>query len=138
MRTLLQLRGLAADDVDGPGLARLVAQPWPGNVRELRNAVDRAIALSPGARGFADLRWYVPGDMSEAPALEIRADQPFVAAKQEIVHAFERGYLRALIDRVDGNISAAARASGLDRKHLRALLRRHALIPALPGEPDEA
>jgi NtrC-family two-component system response regulator AlgB len=26
----------------------LVAWPWPGNVRELRNAVERAVILSPG------------------------------------------------------------------------------------------
>ncbi|MFL5437353.1 MAG: sigma-54-dependent transcriptional regulator [Myxococcales bacterium] len=28
----------------------LVAYPWPGNVRELRNAIERAVILSPGQR----------------------------------------------------------------------------------------
>jgi DNA-binding NtrC family response regulator len=27
---------------------RLVAYDWPGNVRELRNALERAVILSPG------------------------------------------------------------------------------------------
>jgi two-component system, NtrC family, response regulator AlgB len=30
--------------------AALVAYPWPGNVRELRNAIERAVILSPGQR----------------------------------------------------------------------------------------
>ena len=102
---------------------------WPGNVRELRNALDRALALSPGARNFSGLRWYVPGDMSEETGLEVDTERPFAAAKQAIIDAFEHRYLRTLLDRVDGNISAAARASELDRKHLRTLLRKHGLIP---------
>jgi ActR/RegA family two-component response regulator len=40
------------------------------------------------------------------------------------------------MDRVDGNISAAAREAELDRKHLRTLLRKHALIEH--AETDEA
>ncbi len=136
VRAMLQQRGLASDDVDGPALARLMAQPWPGNVRELRNTLDRALALSPGARSFAELRWYVPGDMSETPGLEVDSERPFAAAKQAIIDAFERVYLRTLLDRSDGNISAAARTSELDRKHLRTLLRKHGLIPD-PGVPEE-
>jgi DNA-binding NtrC family response regulator len=136
VRSLLQQRGLASEGVEGPALARLTAQPWPGNVRELRNAVDRALALSPGARSFSELRWYVPGDMSEKSGLEVDTERPFAAAKQAIVDAFEHRYLRALLDRVDGNISAAARSSELDRKHLRTLLRKHGLIPD-PGVPEE-
>jgi DNA-binding NtrC family response regulator len=133
---LLARRGLSPDGVHGPALARLTAHPWPGNVRELRNAVDRAIALSPGARGFADLRWQVPGDMSEGTSPDVRLDQPYAAAKQAVLHAFERRYLRALLDRVGVNLSAAARAAELDRKHLRALLRKHDLVPALPGDDE--
>jgi len=137
VRALLQARGVAFDNIEGPALARLAAQPWPGNVRELRNAVDRAIALSPGARSFADLRWHVPGDRSESTAAEpqLELDQPYAAAKQALLQDFERRYLRALMDRSDGNISAAARAAELDRKHLRTLLRKHGLVDH--GETDE-
>jgi NtrC-family two-component system response regulator AlgB len=30
--------------------AALAGYPWPGNVRELRNAIERAVILSPGQR----------------------------------------------------------------------------------------
>jgi ActR/RegA family two-component response regulator len=33
-----------------------------------------------------------------------------------------------VLSRCDGNISATAREAGLDRKHLRSLLRRHGLV----------
>lgn len=134
LRALLLQRGLLADGLGGPGLARLTAHDWPGNVRELRNAVDRAVALAPGARGFADLKWAVSGDKSEGDELEVRADVPFAEAKQTMFEAFERRYLRDLWSRVDGNLSAAARAAGVDRKHLRSLLRKHGQVPALADE----
>ena len=38
--------------------AKLLAHPWPGNVREMRNAIERAVLLSEGARIEAsDLRF---------------------------------------------------------------------------------
>ncbi|WAS95959.1 sigma 54-interacting transcriptional regulator [Nannocystis punicea] len=128
-RALLAARGFEADDIDGPGLARLAAHDWPGNVRELRNTLDRALALSPAARRFADLRLDVPGDSSAQDELTVRADLPYAEAKQRLLHAFERSYLRDLLARSDGNISAAARTAEVDRKHLRTLLRKHGLVP---------
>src|SRR5205085_11376399 len=35
-------------------LARLRAHPWPGNVRELKNALERALLLSPAGELSAD------------------------------------------------------------------------------------
>ena len=40
---------------------------------------------------------------------------------------FEREYIEALLKRHKGNLSAAARAAEIDRKHLRELLRKHGL-----------
>jgi Response regulator containing CheY-like receiver, AAA-type ATPase, and DNA-binding domains len=44
-----------------------------------------------------------------------------------VVEEFERVYLKALLERHDGNLSAASRSADLDRKHLRELLRKHGL-----------
>jgi DNA-binding NtrC family response regulator len=127
---LMRRRGLEPGGVHGPNLDVLYARDWPGNVRELRNLVDRAIALSPGATAFADLRLAPRSGPSDEPqpSAGIRADLPYAEAKQAVLHDFERRYLRDVLVRCDGNISATARATGLDRKHLRTLLRRHGLI----------
>jgi DNA-binding NtrC family response regulator len=136
IRELLVRRGLfepeSEAEIAGPNLERLIAYGWPGNVRELRNVLDRALALSPKARSFAELRISLPGEspgesMGERAELAVRSDLAFAEAKQLLLDAFERRYLEDLLARNDGNISAAAREAQLDRKHLRNLLRKHGL-----------
>jgi DNA-binding NtrC family response regulator len=128
IRELLARRGFEADAIAGSNFERLLAYPWPGNVRELRNVLDRALALSPGASSFADLRVTLPGETSNDEGLTIRTDLPYAEAKQRLLDVFESRYLAELIARNDGNVSAAAREAGVDRKHLRALLKKHLLV----------
>ena len=105
---------------------------WPGNVRELRAAVERAVLLGDPAVWSA-LSADAP---APAPADADRFDDTasFRAAKERAVAAWERGYVRELIARHDGNLSRAARAARMDRTHLRELLRRHR-ITADEGSP---
>ena len=125
---MLRRRGLEPGPVEGPGLDALMGHDWPGNVRELRNVLDRAVALSPRATCFADLRLEIDGLAAvDDPWPAVTARLPWDESKSLVLHAFERRYLRALMDDCQGNLSAASRQSGVDRKHLRALLRRHGL-----------
>ena len=128
VHSLLQRRGLEPGEVAGPGLQRLVAHDWPGNVRELRNVIDRALALTPDATGFEDLRLWLHPREAETTPLQVRTDVPYAQAKAAVVDELERRYLSAVWTEVDGNVSAAARRAGLDRKHLRSLLRKHGLL----------
>ena len=124
---MMRRRGLVAGRVAGSNLDRLSAHTWPGNLRELRNVIDRAIALSPGAQSFADLRVQITPQAADE-ALTVRTDLPFAEAKATVLQTFELRYLRDVLQRCEGNISAAARESGLDRKHLRTLLRKYGLV----------
>jgi DNA-binding NtrC family response regulator len=124
---LLRRRGIDGGSIAGPGLDALVGHGWPGNVRELRNVIDRAVALTPGARTFGELRIDVASQPAE-DGLSVRSDLPFSDAKQAILEVFEARYLRDLWERCEGNLSAIARESGLDRKHLRSLLRKHGIV----------
>jgi DNA-binding NtrC family response regulator len=115
--------GLALRPGDVEQLARL---PWPGNVRQLRNAIEHAAAVSHGSE--LDLTEFLAGALPPSPALgAIAFDVPFKEAKARVVEEFERAYLKALLDRHGGNLSAASRSADLDRKHLRELLRKHGL-----------
>jgi transcriptional regulator with PAS, ATPase and Fis domain len=124
---LLARRGVSSGPIQGPNYHQLYTYDWPGNVRELRNVIERAIALSPGATSFAELRLALAEPAANAELL-VRTDLQYAEAKEVVLHAFERRYLREIFERAGRNISAAARESGLDRKHLRTLLARHGLI----------
>ncbi len=123
---------------------------WPGNVRELRNLVERAVLFkqslgesSLGGLGLGPARLepdIVPsGEAGGAFQIPIDPTVPFKVAKQDLIEAFERRYVRALLDAHGGNVSAAARAAGIDRMSIHKILGRlgMARIAEAPGD-DEA
>jgi DNA-binding NtrC family response regulator len=96
----------------------LRAHAWPGNVRELRNAIERAVLLGDGNLFVEDL---FPRQSGPTP---VEGVLPFPASLQEI----EEAAARAMVDRCGGNKSEAAKALGISRKHLYALLRRREVV----------
>jgi DNA-binding NtrC family response regulator len=52
---------------------------------------------------------------------------PYGDAKARLLESFEARYLRVILERAGGNITAAARNAGMNRSHLADLLRRHGL-----------
>jgi DNA-binding NtrC family response regulator len=136
VRELLRRRGVADEAPRGGGLDRLLAHGWPGNVRELRNVLDRALALAPGAQHFSELPIRIDGGPLAGEGLAVRTDLPYAEAKAVMLHELERRYLADVLAREGGNLSAASRASGIDRKHLRTLARKHGLIDG-PDEDDD-
>jgi DNA-binding NtrC family response regulator len=60
-------------------------------------------------------------------AIKIDVDTPFKKAKEELVHAFEESYVKAVLEWAQGNISRAARKAQVDRMYLDRLLNNHGL-----------
>jgi DNA-binding NtrC family response regulator len=111
---------------------------WPGNVRELENAVQRALALTPGdvvhtsalpKRVAAATATTIVGVESTTPdaGIEWAHDLPLPEARKLLQERFERAYLERLLRESGGNMSEAARQSGVDRSNLRRLLNRYGL-----------
>jgi two-component system response regulator GlrR len=96
--------------------ATLQSYHWPGNVRQLRNAMLQLVTLGT----------LFPDQIGSSLAEE-RVD--FHTAKARLVERFERTYLEQLLREQRGNMSAAARESGVARHHLRALLKKHGIDP---------
>ncbi len=122
----------------------LQSRPWPGNVRELRNMVERAVMLSEHrhvtsldddlgpARPPSSPHETQTGELPAALALSLGgaspdAGVPFQDAKQKAVDDFERAYLLRLFEDAAYNLSEAARRSGVDRRYLRELFKKHAI-----------
>jgi DNA-binding NtrC family response regulator len=107
-------------------LDSLRARPWRGNVRELRNFVERALAF--GTEEALDL--LPPSEMlqvSRTALPRVTYDEPFKVVRDRWVHHLEREYMRGVLARTGGNVSAAAEAAGLDRAYVYRLIRKHAL-----------
>jgi transcriptional regulator of acetoin/glycerol metabolism len=51
-------------------------------------------------------------------------------AKQHVINEFERRFISRLLAQHDGNISAAARAAGIDRMSIHKMLHRLGLANA--------
>jgi DNA-binding NtrC family response regulator len=99
--------------------ARAQRHAWPGNVRELRNAVERAVLLP----NHPTLGFEAP-PKKEGQFGEVDIDVPFKVAKQKLVDEFDRKYLEQLLEAHDNNISAAARAAGIERMSIYKMIRR--------------
>jgi DNA-binding NtrC family response regulator len=107
----------------------LLREPWPGNVRQLKNVMERLTALQPGGvLGPEDIHEDSPSETAgNLSAL------PWKDAREQYLANFERSYAQALLARCSGNVSAAAREAGVDRKTFYALLNREKEPQA--GEP---
>jgi len=121
---------------------------WPGNVRELRNVIERAVLLAESPENEDSLRRAPAPVPRSEPSVTVTPSQtatstdaqmtvpvdvtiPFKMAKQNVISEFERRYISRLLAQHDGNISAAARAAGIDRMSIHKMLHRLGL--ANPG-----
>jgi DNA-binding NtrC family response regulator len=123
--------GGAPDALPADLLRRWDDWPWPGNVRELRNAVARRLALG----DLADAE--PPASEPEAPAAAPAAppagdpiarvlslDLPLNEAREKLLAEFEQRYVERLLAQHGGNVTRAAAAAGVARRHFQRLKAR--------------
>jgi DNA-binding NtrC family response regulator len=115
-------QGRAIKGFDDAALAVLRQYRWPGNVRELRNVVEAAVIYCDGDTiGLSDLR------IRSAPSTSKGLDEVLDLAYDSALNEFECRYFDRVVERANGNKTAAARLSGLERsvlyRHLKRLKR---------------
>jgi len=111
-----------------PGALRAIqAYPWPGNIRELMNVLSHVLTFTDGDEIEAShLPARVQGQQKEQP-LPFNEHLSFKDAKEQLLENFEREYITQVLRRCDGNISRAARESGLHRKSIERLVKKYTL-----------
>jgi len=136
-------RGLYAEqakaqpfDLDEKAMARWLAYPFPGNVRELRNIVIRLTTKHSGQRLSVpelelelDLNQDAGGALSvqyglalegqsvvEQAILHLERDKQFNL--DDMLKAWEKGYIEAALRLAKGNVSQAAKILGVNRTTL--------------------
>ena len=107
----------------------LFEYPWPGNVRELENCVKCLTCLQLSApvkvKDLPLLNKDKPSPVIEPAADSSISDRSLKEAKQALVDNFERNYLEKALQLSDGNITAAAHASGKTRRVFFELMRKY-------------
>jgi DNA-binding NtrC family response regulator len=126
---------------------------WPGNVRELLNVVERTALLwnkeglvdaedislgvsgsGPGSPTPPKKRYEYNEDYRPGVSMNITdysgESQNYTVMKKKWSEQFEREYLINLLNRTQGNVTIAAKESGIDRSNFLRLLRRHGINAA--------
>ena len=117
-----------------PAMELLHSYPWPGNVRELKNVVATAVLNSKSGEIEVD---ELPGFVTAHGTLSSQKRQgrlPFF----EAFEIFERTYMTHLLRRAEGNLSRAARLSGLSRGTVRTKARQHGLLPGTDADAGKS
>jgi DNA-binding NtrC family response regulator len=114
-------------------LKYLMTRTWKGNVREFQNCINRAILLAPE-------QILKPEDFAENDENNHKSPQTckistsknlngmtYKKAKQQLVAEFTTSYLSDILQRKNGNVSSAAKESGMERQAFQRLMRKHSL-----------
>ena len=105
----------------------LRAYAWPGNVRELENAIERAVALAPGAT-------VEMGDLPERVLLrESTAAEAGTHRDRVSLDEVTRRYVMEVLAETGGNKTEAARILGVPRRTLYRMLERFEHDGPAPG-----
>jgi DNA-binding NtrC family response regulator len=107
-------------------LEALAAYEFPGNIRELENAIERAAIMTSDDIVTAQALPAQFRAASSRPRASSLLELPFNEARAR----FERSYLDQVLEESGGNLSQAARRSGMDRSNFRRLLERHGVRAA--------
>jgi DNA-binding NtrC family response regulator len=126
----------------GPeALRALRERPWPGNVRELEYAIEHAVATARGGSlvprdlpqddgSDGEGRGRGEGEAGDDTAADASlpigrlVELPYAEAKRRALEAFDRAFLGHALRRAAGNVSEAARRTGLDRSNFRRAVKR--------------
>ena len=109
----------------------LMQKTWKGNVRQLKNTINRATLLCKDQFITPeDLMASVRFDQNSEP--EPVADCAFLTgnyrdAKEKTVQRFTTAYLVQALKKSGGNVSGAARQSGVDRQAFQRLMRKYSI-----------
>lgn len=107
-------------------LELLKKRDWHGNVRELENVLLRSFLLTDGVvikPGEKDADRVFERLEESNPSAPVTLS--FQEAKSRAIQDFERTYLEQVIRLAQGNVSAAARIAGKERRSLGKLLQKY-------------
>lgn len=108
-------------------IKHLMQHRWPGNVRELQNCLNRAVLLSNGPIIQPSDLQYDEGAKKDNTFRKNLNKLDYNTAKEVLLSTFSKNYLSQVLMNNQGNVTAAAKVSGLGRQSFQRLLKKHGL-----------
>ncbi|PPD48264.1 MAG: sigma-54-dependent Fis family transcriptional regulator [Methylobacter sp.] len=119
--------GKQVRDIPDEVWRKLKAYHWPGNVRELRNVIERCVLFADGPV-FPGQWLQLPGQPTSKPINNVSGDSLNLPLDGSMaLDDMERFIIKTVLERVDNNLTAAARALGATRETLRYRVRKYNL-----------
>ncbi len=123
LKKYVEEAGKKIDGFTPMAMELLCSYPWPGNVRELENVIEAAVSLETSDKITTRYLNY-DGRLSSLPrGIKVMDDNrilPYSEAKKR----FEKEYILAALERCSGNISLAARQTGIIRTNFYKKLKK--------------
>jgi transcriptional regulator with GAF, ATPase, and Fis domain len=131
------------DGITPRAMSALEMHDWPGNVRELENVVERAILLADSRTIDVEALPTMVGEHPTAEWDDVPTDAKNLALKKKMLRAeaverLEKLFVLKALKSARWNVSSAARAVGMQRPNLHALMRKHGITVPRASQNAEA
>ncbi len=113
--------------VEDRAIAAMVRYQWPGNIRELQNIIERASVLAQDNIIRLENLPTIFAELVLNGSARPRPDSGLRAQRDRHVIIVERNLIKKYLEEACGNVSKAARSSGIPRRTFYRLLDRHGL-----------
>jgi DNA-binding NtrC family response regulator len=113
--------------ISDPVLDMLLKYTWPGNVRELENVLVQGILYAKETQIRPQDIPINENDLETAcpvPGKNDFLDLTYKKAKEKVLRDFTHAFVGAKLSMTGGNITQAARQSGMDRQALQQVMKR--------------
>ncbi len=106
----------------------LSERSWNGNVRELMNTIYNGVVFSKGDLIELSDITHIDDIVKEDQVSSVDlSGESFRDLRGELLNRFESNFVKDALKRADGNISKAARESGLSRQSFQHLMRKYGI-----------
>ncbi len=108
-------------------LEYLEGYPWPGNVRELKNSVLQGVVFVKG--DWVDREDLISGaqESSSVKGGRPKSKGSFKESKEGMVEEFEVEFIQSALEKSGGNVSKAARETGISRQSFQYLMKKYGI-----------
>ncbi|MBU0559725.1 MAG: sigma-54 dependent transcriptional regulator [Bacteroidetes bacterium] len=114
--------------ISNGALNKLFDYNFPGNIRELENTIERAVAMEPGLEIQEHSIFLEKPSSLKEDIFFFAENIDFNSAKKALTEKFEKEYIGKKLKDTFGNVTEAAKLSGIERQSFQRLMRKYDIL----------